>query len=48
MAGARADPKSNVARQMYNGVSPNDCDELMEVHCVRGDVLERLKDKQLA
>ena len=41
-------PKSNVARQMYNGVSLNDCDELMEAHCVSGVVLDRLADKQLA
>lgn len=41
-------PKSNVARQMYNGVSPDDCDELTESHCVRGEVFDRLADKQLA
>ena len=41
-------PKPNIEKQMYNGVSPNDCEELIESHCMRGEVLDRLKDTQLA
>jgi (2Fe-2S) ferredoxin len=40
-------PNPKVAKQMYNGVSPNDCDELVESHCVRGEILDRMKDTQL-
>ncbi len=37
--------RSNVEKQMYNGVSPNDCAELIESHCIRGEVLGRLAEK---
>lgn len=39
-------PKTGMPKQMYNGVSPHDCDELIESHCVQGEVLERLADKE--
>lgn len=32
--------------QMYNGVLPPDCRELLESHCEQGTVLERLREKQ--
>jgi len=39
-------PKPDIPKQMYNRVSFNDCEELLESHCVRGRVLERLADRQ--
>ncbi len=41
----RVIPSSTVPKQLYNGVMPNDCAELLESHCVRGEVLTRMADK---
>lgn len=39
-------PKFTIARQMYNGVHPGYCEELIETHCICGGTLKRLADTQ--
>ena len=38
--------KPDLRRQLYNGVSVNDCLEIIDTHCVKGQILERLADKR--
>lgn len=41
-------PRPHIERHMYNGVTPDDCDELIETNCIHGVILKRLADKQPA
>lgn len=38
-------PGDGPPRQIYVGVSPNDCKELLESHCLKGIVVSRLAEK---
>ncbi len=36
---------SSSARQVYNGVQPSDCEDLLLSHCVEGKVFARLQEQ---